>query len=711
MADNKFVKIISEELTIKEWQVEATLTLLEDGATIPFISRYRKEMTGSLDEVQVANIRDRNIQLEDLEKRKKAILKSLEERDLLTDELNEAIQEADSLVILEDLYLPYRPKRRTRATIAREKGLEELALRIYDQYEEDDPLQLASEYVNPENDVEDEEAALAGARDIIAELVNEDGEARSVIRELFHTKSLISSKVAKGKEEIGQKFKDYFEWSETVVSCPSHRMLAMRRGEKEEILYLQLQPDEEIAIKLLNDIFVEDDCLSSDQVKLAVADSYKRLMSLSMETELRLESKKEADLEAILVFVENLRQLLLSAPLGEKRILALDPGWRTGCKVVCLDAQGALLANTTIYPHNGENNSIEAGKTVCKLIDEFQIEAVAIGNGTAGRETESWVNELNLSDNIVIVMVDESGASIYSASEVARKEFPDHDITVRGSVSIGRRLQDPLAELVKIDPKSIGVGQYQHDVDQRELRNSLIDVVESCVNAVGVEMNTASGELLAHISGIGATLAENIVTYRNDNGPFKSRKEFLKVPRLGPKVYEQAAGFLRIRNAKNLLDSSAIHPESYKVVELMAKDLNTSVSDLMTNASKREKIELNNYVTEKIGIPTLTDIMSELEKPSRDPREKFEVFQFAEGVNKMEDLEVGMRLPGIITNITRFGCFVDVGVHQDGLVHISQMADKFVKDPQDVVKLREQVNAKVLEVDIPRKRISLSLKE
>jgi protein Tex len=710
MADNKFVKIISEELTIKEWQVNATIALLDDGATIPFISRYRKEMTGSLDEVEVANIRDRNIQLEDLEKRRKAIIKSLEERDLLTDELKLSIEEADSMVILEDLYLPYKPKRRTRATIAREKGLEELALQIFDQNQNDDPFQLASDFIDPEKDVEDEEAALAGARDIIAEIVNEDGEARSEIRELFHSKSLITSRVAKGKDEIGQKYKDYFEWSESVSDCPSHRMLAMRRGEKEEILYLQFQPDEDAAIEALKEIFVISDCLSSEQVRLAVSDSYKRLMSLSMETELRLESKKIADLEAIQVFVENLRQLLLSAPLGEKRVLALDPGWRTGCKVVCLDAQGALLANTTIYPHSGENASLEAGRTVCKLIEDLQINAIAIGNGTAGRETETWVNNLNLSKSIIIVMVDESGASIYSASEVARKEFPDHDITVRGSVSIGRRLQDPLAELVKIDPKSIGVGQYQHDVDQRELRKSLQDVVESCVNAVGVEMNTASGELLSHISGIGTTLADNIVAYRNENGPFKSRKEFLKVPRMGPKVFEQSAGFLRIRNAKNRLDSSAIHPESYKVVEQMAKDMNSSVSELMQNSEIHDKINLKRYVTDSVGIPTLTDILQELEKPSRDPREQFEVFQFAEGVNKMEDLEVGMRLPGIVTNITRFGCFVDIGVHQDGLVHISQMADKFVKDPQDVVKLREHVNAKVLEIDIPRKRISLSFR-
>lgn len=702
--------LIARELSINESQVIATVKLLDEGATMPFIARYRKEITGSLDEVEIAAIRDRIEQLRELDKRREAVLKSITEQGKLTDELKKSIENAQTMAELEDIYLPYKPKRRTRATIAREKGLEPLALLILEQ-KSDDLEVLAAAYISEEKEVKSTEEALAGARDIIAETVNEDKEARSRVRKLFLDTGIIKTRVMTGKETEAQKFKDYFDWKEPIKTTPSHRLLAMRRGEKEGFLLLDIAPDEMEAIALLENQFVlpgrENE--SKNQVKLAIADGYKRLMQPSLETDVRLSTKELADEEAIHVFADNLKGLLMAAPLGQKNVLAIDPGFRTGCKVVVLNRQGALLHNDVIYPEFGAKK-IEAEHTILALCQKYDVEAISIGNGTAGRETEDFIKKLNLPKTILVVMVNESGASIYSASDVAREEFPDKDVTVRGAVSIGRRLMDPLAELVKLDPKSIGVGQYQHDVDQNKLKKGLDDVVISCVNAVGVEVNTASKQLLAYVSGLGPQLAQNIVEFRTENGPFKSKADLKKVARMGDKAYEQCAGFLRVLGAANPLDSSAVHPESYPVVEKMATDLKTSVADLIKNDGLRKQIDLKKYVTDKVGIPTLTDILQELSKPGRDPREKFEEFSFTDGVNSMEDLRIGMKLPGIVTNVTNFGAFVDIGVHQDGLVHISQLSDTFVSDPKQVVKVQQKVTVTVTEIDISRKRIALSMK-
>lgn len=707
--NKEHISKITEELRLKTDQVQATASLLDEGSTVPFIARYRKEATGTLDEVAVTAIRDRLAQLRELDKRREAILKSLEDMGKLTDELGEKILAAETMTELEDIYLPYRPKRRTKATIAREKGLGPLAEQIFKQ-DGVDPFKEADEFVDIEKGVGSVEAALAGARDIIAEWINEDQKARAKMREHFTSNGTFRTKVITGKEEEGLKYKDYFDWEEPVSKAPSHRVLAMRRGEKEEFLILRVLPQEEDSIAILETLFVKGNGADSEQVRMSVDDCYKRLLSSSMETEVRLETKKRADEKAIMVFAENLRQLLLSPALGRKNVLAIDPGFRTGCKVVCLDRQGKLVHTDTIYPHQSEKKAAEDADKTKDLCEKFSVEAIAIGNGTAGRETEAFIRKIKLPESIQIVMVNESGASIYSASETAREEFPDRDITVRGSVSIGRRLMDPLAELVKIDPKSIGVGQYQHDVDQNELKHNLDDVVISCVNSVGVEVNTASRQLLMYVSGLGPQLAKNIVEYRNEHGPLKSRKELKKVPKLGPKAFEQAAGFLRIRDGEDPLDRSAVHPESYHIVDTMVKDLNCSTIDLMQKKDISNGIDLKKYVTDKVGLPTLNDIIKELTKPGRDPRESFEVFKFEDGVEKIEDVETGMKLPGIVTNITAFGAFVDIGVHQDGLVHISQMANRFVKDPNEVVKVHQQVKVTILEVDVKRKRISLSMK-
>jgi uncharacterized protein len=700
---------IAAELSLRQTQVAATARLLSEGATVPFISRYRKEATDSLDEVAVTAIRDRLTQLAELDERRGAILQSLTERELLTDELKEQLEAAETLAVLEDIYLPYRPKRRTRAMIAREKGLEPLAELLFAQGD-DDILAAAAEYVDAEKGVETVEDALAGARDIIAEQVNEDTDTRAVMRELFMQKATLRSKVVADKEEEAAKYRDYFDWEEPLATAPSHRILAVRRGENEGLLTMRILPEEEEALALLQARFVKGQNAASEQVGLAVQDGYRRLLGPSMESEARLAAKQRADEEAIQVFAENLRQLLLAAPLGQKNVLALDPGFRTGCKLVCLDRQGKLVYNDTIYPHGSEHQATEAADKLRKIAAQMHTEVIAIGNGTASRETESFVRKSGLPQEIAVVMVNESGASIYSASDVAREEFPDHDVTVRGAVSIGRRLMDPLAELVKIDPKSIGVGQYQHDVDQGLLRRSLDDVVVSCVNAVGVEVNTASKQLLTYVSGFGPKLAESVVTYRDEKGPFRSRKELLKVPRLGPKAFEQAAGFLRIHDGENPLDASAVHPESYSVVDAMASDLGCKVTDLLRDEDLRKRIVLDRYVTDTVGLPTLQDILQELAKPGRDPREQFEMFQFAEGIEKIADLTPGMRLPGIVTNITKFGVFVDVGVHQDGLVHISQLADHYVKDPNEVVKVHQKVMVTVVEVDLERGRIALTMR-
>ncbi len=701
-------KKIALELSITEKQVSTTASLLDEGATVPFISRYRKELTGSLDEVQVAAIRDRVQQLRELDKRRETILKSLTDMGKLSPELEKQINAAETMVALEDIYLPYRPKRKTRAIAAREKGLQPLADLLLEQGRINIAVE-AEKYIDVEKGVNTTEEALAGARDIIAEHVSENAEVRTKMRALFLEKGTFQSKVITGKEPAGIKYKDYFDWAEPVKSIPSHRVLAIRRGEKEEILWLDIQPPEDEAIYLLEQLFVKTNNEASQQVQLAITDGYKRLLKPSMETEIRLHTKKQADEEAIRVFAENARQLLMSAPLGQKRVMAIDPGFRTGCKLVCLDQQGTLLEYTAIFPHTGAGSVKEAEKTVRHLVEKYGIEAIAIGNGTAGRETELFVRNLGL-PNINIVMVNESGASIYSASDVAREEFPDKDVTVRGAVSIGRRLMDPLAELVKIDPKSIGVGQYQHDVDQNKLQSSLDDTVISCVNAVGVELNTASKQILTYVSGLGAQLAQNIVDYRNQNGAFKRREQLKKVARLGDKAFEQAAGFLRIRDAENPLDASAVHPERYNLVEQMAKDLKCSVKELITNASLRKSIPLQKYVTDSVGLPTLNDIMDELAKPGRDPREQFEAFSFTDGINTIADLKVGMKLPGIVTNITNFGAFVDIGVHQDGLVHLSQITNRFIKDPNEVLKVYQKVEVTVTEVDESRKRIALSMK-
>ncbi len=701
---NLFSKI-STALQISENQVRKTIALLDEGATIPFISRYRKEMTGSLDEVQVAAIRDLRDQYVELEKRRDAILKSLLELEKLTPELEKAVRAAETLAKLEDIYLPYKPKRKTRAMAAREKGLQELADKLYQQGLIA-PEALAVNYLDQVANVDE---ALAGARDILAEEMMETAEAREEARNLFTRKTTVKSSIARGKQEAGIKYKDYFDWSESLAQAPSHRILALFRGENEGFLNLSLLgPDEEVLTKLERR-FITGNNSCAKQVEMAIQDGYKRLLMPAMETEVRAEAKKRADENAIRVFAENIRQLLLAAPLGQKRVLALDPGFRTGCKVVCLDEQGSLLANTAIYPHTGPGQASEAAETIKDWVKKYQIQAIAIGNGTAGRETETFVRNLNL-NGIHIIMVNESGASIYSASEVARDEFPDKDVTVRGAVSIGRRLMDPLAELVKIDAKSIGVGQYQHDVDQKKLQASLDDTVVSCVNLVGVELNTASKQILSYVSGLGPQLAQNIIDYRTKNGPFVKRSDLKKVTRLGEKAFEQAAAFLRIRHAKNPLDASAVHPERYEIVEKMAKDLHCKVADLLADESLRKQIQLSQYVTSDVGMPTLTDIISELAKPGLDPREKFEAFEFADGVNNIKDLRIGMTLPGIVTNITNFGAFVDIGVHQDGLVHVSQLADKFVKDPNEVVKVSQKVMVRVTEVDEARKRIALSMK-
>jgi len=704
------IAIICKELHLLPEQVEATAHLLEDGATIPFIARYRKEATHSLDETAITSIRDRIAQLRLLDKRRETILGSLREQDKLTDELQEKILQAETLARLEDLYLPYRPKRRTRATVAKERGLEPLAQKLFEQDAETDPHLEAQAFIDPEKGVNSIEDALAGARDIVAEWVNEDSEVRAALRQLFMRKGIILSRVISGKEDEGMQFRDYFSWEEPLHKAPSHRVLAMRRGEREGFLTMRIAPPEEEALTVVESLCLKNDSRASRQIRAALHDSYKRLLAPSLDTEMKQWTKKHADEAAIRVFADNLRHLLMAPPLGAKMVLAIDPGFRTGCKTVVLDPQGKLLHHETVYPHTGEQASRKAAERVLSLVEAFGIEAVAIGNGTAGRETESFIRSLDIPRNVQIIMVDESGASVYSASPMAREEFPDQDVTVRGAISIGRRLMDPLAELVKIDPKSIGVGQYQHDVDQGELRSSLDDVVMSCVNAVGVEVNTASAQLLAYVSGLGPQTAKNVVAYRNENGAFVSRDQLKKVHRLGPKAFQQAAGFLRIRDGENPLDASAVHPESYAVVETIARDLGSSVSDLMRDESLRKRIDLPRYVTGEIGLPTLNDILLELARPGRDPRKTFEAFSFAQGVETVADLTPGLKLPGIVTNVTAFGAFVDIGVHRDGLVHVSELSDRFVKDPLDVVRVHQQVTVTVLEVDAERNRISLSMK-
>ncbi len=700
---------IAKEMKLAGTQVGAVAELLAEGATIPFVARYRKEATGSLDEVALRGIRDRLDKLGELDKRREAILKSLEERGLLSDSLKGEVCGAENMTSLEDIYLPFRPKRRTKATMAREKGLEPLALTLLAQ-EVTDVAGEAARFVDAEKGVANSDVALQGARDIIAEMVSEDARVRSCMRDMFLKEGVCASAVVKNKEEEGAKFRDYFDWQEPVAKAPSHRLLAMFRGENEGVLSLRVAPPKEEAAARVSEIFVKGAGAASEQVELAVQDSYKRLLGPSMETEVRAELKQRADAEAIRVFAGNLRELLLAAPLGHKNVLALDPAFRTGCKLVCLDPQGKLLYNDVIYPHSGERSAREAGQKVKELCARFKTEAIAIGNGTASRETEAFVRGLELPPSIVQVMVNESGASVYSASDVAREEFPDHDLTVRGAVSIGRRVMDPLAELVKIDPKSIGVGQYQHDVDQPALKHGLDDVVMSCVNGVGVDVNSASKQLLMYVSGLGPQLAANIVALRDERGPFKTRAQLKKVPRLGPKAFEQAAGFLRIPEGKNPLDASAVHPERYGTVGAMAKDLSCSVGELMSDEALRKGIQLDRYATDTVGLPTLRDIMAELAKPGRDPREKFEAFSFADGINTMEDLHAGMKLPGIVTNVTAFGAFVDIGVHQDGLVHISQLADRFIRDPNEAVKVHQKVEVTVMEVDQKRKRIALSMR-
>jgi uncharacterized protein len=683
--------------------------MLAEGATIPFIARYRKEATGSLDEVALTNIRDHLARMQELESRREAVLKSLTERHLLTDELKEAVLAASTLPTLEDVYAPFRPKRRTRAMVAKERGLEALANALLADPKLD-AAAAAEPFVNPAKEVKDVEAALAGARDIIAELVSDHPPVRAAVRKIFESSAIVASKLAPGKKDDPEaaKFRDYFLWSEPLEKVPSHRWLAMCRGENEGFLIMRIGAPEKETLAAAQRSYLSGPAHA--QVQVALEDGCRRLLFPSMETEMRAMVRRRADEEAAKVFVENLRELLLTSPLGQKRVLALDPGFRTGCKTVCLDEQGGLLHHDVIHVVGSSKQLAEAAETVRMLVRKHRLAAVAIGNGTASREAEKFIRSLNLSASIPIVMVNESGASIYSASEVARREFPNHDLTVRGAVSIGRRLMDPLAELVKLDPKTIGVGQYQHDVDQNRLKQALDDCVMSCVNAVGVEVNTASPELLSYVSGLNKTLAENIVSYRNEHGPFESRAALKKVPRFGEKTFEQAAGFLRVRGASNPLDASAVHPERYSLVERMAQDAGCAVADLVANEALRRKIDLQTYVSSDVGIPTLQDIMAELDKPGRDPRQRFEVFEFAPGIEKPEDLQIGMKLPGIVTNVTKFGAFVDVGVHQDGLVHISHLSDQFVNDPAAVVKVNQKVMATVIEVDLERKRISLSLK-
>jgi len=703
-----YASLISRSLSLPEKSIARTLELLDQGATIPFISRYRKEATGGLDEIQIGEIKQLYSKLQELSKRKETILNSIEEQGKLTPELKERIEKTWDSTELEDIYLPYKPKKQTRAEMARKKGLEPLAEILMAQNERD-IYGKAERFVN--NDVSNAEEALQGARDIIAEWVNENESARNAIRGIFRREAVIASKLVKGKEEEGAKYRDYFDFKEPLSRCSSHRLLAMRRGEAEGFLRVTISPEDEHCMDTLNRRFVKGSTPSSEQVEIAVKDSYKRLLKPTVETEFAALSKEKADEQAIKVFAENLRQLLLAPPLGQKRVLGIDPGYRTGCKIVCLDAQGNLLHNETIYPHPPQKEKYKAITKLVSLVNTYAIEAIAIGNGTAGRETEQFVTNLSYDHEIQVFPVSEDGASIYSASPIAREEFPEYDVTVRGAISIGRRLLDPLAELVKIDPKSIGVGQYQHDVNQSELRKSLDQTVENCVNLVGVNLNTASKHLLTYVSGLGPTLAQNIVTYRAQNGAFQSRKELLKVPRLGEKAFEQAAGFLRIPDAENPLDNSAVHPESYPVVEAMANDLHCSIRDLIREKTIRHTIKLDRYISNKTGMPTLLDIMQELDKPGRDPRAAIQAFEFDPNVKTIDDLREGQTLPGIITNITRFGCFVDIGIKENGLVHISNLADRYVSDPTEVVSIHQHVQVKVLAIDWERKRIQLSLKE
>jgi uncharacterized protein len=706
---NLFAKRISDLLNINIKYVDNTLELLDSGCTIPFISRYRKERTGGLDEVQITQIYELNERMKETAKRKETIIKTISEQGKLTPELEKRINECWEPEVLEDIYMPYKPKRRTRAQVARENGLEPLATIIMLQ-RDNAPETTARKFIN--ENVKSEEDAIKGALDIIAENVSEDERSRSQLRNAFRRGAIITSKVIKSKADTDEaaKYSDYFDFSEPLKRCSSHRLLAMRRGEKDGILRVSISADDEECVEKLKRLFVRGYGRCSTLVGEAVADSFKRLLKPSIETEFATMSKENADGDAIAVFAENLRQLLLAAPLGQKRVMGIDPGFRTGCKVVCLDEQGNLLHHEAIFPHPPRNEQIEASTQIKEMVKKYGVEAIAIGNGTASRETDRFVKTLGLADSIQVFTVSEDGASVYSASKTAREEFPDKDVTVRGAVSIGRRLMDPLAELVKIDPKSIGVGQYQHDVDQAKLKKSLDLTVESCVNSVGVNLNTASKHLLTYVSGLGPTLAQNIIDYRTANGAFRSRSQLMKVPRLGPSAFEQSAGFLRIPDAKNPLDNTAVHPESYKIVEKMAKDCGCSVAELIKDKDKRKSIRLDRYVSEKVGMPTLTDIMAELEKPGRDPREQLEEFEFDPNVSTPDDLVEGMVLPGIVTNITNFGAFVDIGVHQDGLVHISQLADRYVSDPTQVVKLHQHVMVKVIEVDRRRNRISLSMK-
>lgn len=705
---NKYVHLIAGKSGLAPWQVESTLDLLEAGSTIPFISRYRKEATGSLDEVQIGEIRDMFNKVHELDKRRTAIISGIEQQGLLTDELRDKLEKATNLTELEDIYLPFKPKKKTRASVAREKGLETLARLIFQQKERN-ILSKVTGFLNDQ--VKSEEDALQGARDIIAEWINEDQRMRNLVRHFYAREAVITSKLVKGKDDEGIKYGDYFEFSEPLNRCPSHRLLAMLRGEEEGFLRVSIEPDAEKVVNKLEAQFIVSTGENALQLSMAIKDSYKRLLGPSIETEYRTISKEKADEQAIQVFAENLKQLLMSPPLGQLRILAVDPGFRTGCKLVCLDEQGNLLHNETIFPHPPQQETTLAIKKINTLVSSYKIEAIAIGNGTASRETESFIRKVKFDRDVKVFVVSEAGASVYSASKVAREELPDYDVTVRGAVSIGRRLMDPLAELVKIDPKSIGIGQYQHDVDQNRLRASLEQVVENCVNAVGVDLNTASMHLLTYVSGLGPQLAKNITDYRRDQGLFTSREDLKKVPRMGPKAYEQAAGFLRIRDGLNPLDNSAVHPESYYIVEKMAADLKHPVTDLIRDESLRQGIEIKKYVDEKTGIPTLTDIMNELARPGRDPRSVIRVFEFSPDIHVIEDVKPGMVLHGIITNITNFGAFVDIGVKQDGLVHISQLADRFIRSPTEVVKLHQHIKVKVLDVDVTRKRIQLTMKD
>ena len=702
-----FISLIAKQLQISERQVQNTVKLLSEGSTIPFISRYRKELTSGLDEVQIGAIADLHSKLTELAKRKETILNTIEEQGKLTPELKQQIEQTWESTVLEDLYLPYKPKRRTRGQMACEKGLEPLAKLLMTQRHGDVDLQAERFLSDAVASVKD---ALAGARDIMAEWINENGYARNTIRAIFSREAIIYSRLVKGKEAEGDKFRDYFNAEESLRRISSHRLLAMRRGEAEGFLKVEISAPEELCVERLNKLFVTANNASSEQVKLAVTDSYKRLFKPAIETEFAAESKAKADGEAIAIFVENLRQLLLSSPLGQKRVLSLDPGFRTGCKVVCLDAQGNLLHNETIYPHPPKNETALAMKKIAHLVEQYAIEAIAIGNGTAGRETEQFIQSIHFDRQVQVFVVSENGASIYSASKIAREEFPEYDVTVRGAVSLGRRLMDPLAELVKLDPKSIGVGQYQYDVDQSALKKALDQTVENAVNRVGLNVNTASKYLLTYVSGIGPQLAENIVAFRAQNGPFKSRKALLNVAKMGAKSFEQSAGFMRVENSENPLDNSAVHPESYPIVERMARDLKCSVADLLRDENLRKQIVVQNYVTDTVGLPTLNDVLLELAKPGRDPRTEIQVFAFDPTVKTINDVKVGQILPGIITNVTKFGAFVDVGVHENGLVHISNMADRFVSDPTEVVSLHQHVQVKVIEVDLERKRIQLSMK-